>query len=232
MATFILIIFFQHLEVLTIRSSKDSITAQKNDYVTVHYQGLINDSTEFENSFVTNKPISFYLGTGKVIKGWDSGLQGMKIGEVRKLVIPPHLAYGDRKIGPIPANSELTFIVELLEVKKAVKAWQVTDKHEAIYLSNSHYYDFEIGNGTEVTKGKKVKYHYNLFNIDGNKVYSTRDQNDIKELKAGSGKHMIKGFEDALLGMKPGGKRKIICKDDFGKKGDLYIFDLSLISVD
>jgi FKBP-type peptidyl-prolyl cis-trans isomerase len=232
MATFLLIIFFQNLQVITIRSSQNPIKTEKNDLITVHYQGLLEDTTEFENSFTNNQPISFHLGAGKVIKGWDTGLVGMKIGEVRKLIIPPKLAYGEKKVGPIPANSTLIFIVELLNIKKAEKPWGLIVKHKKVELNNSSFYDIELGGGVKVTNGATVKYHYNLFDKNKNKIYSSYDQNDIKKLLVGSGKHMIKGFEEALLGMQKDGKRKVICKDEYGETGDLYIFDVTLISIE
>ena len=85
--------------------------------VVVHYVGTLDNGQEFDNSRTRNKPISFILGAGKVIKGWDEGLLGMKIGGKRKLVIPPDLGYGSRNVGTIPANSTLIFEVELLEIR-------------------------------------------------------------------------------------------------------------------
>ncbi|MFC2130484.1 FKBP-type peptidyl-prolyl cis-trans isomerase [Bacteroidota bacterium] len=85
--------------------------------VVVHYTGTLDDGTVFESSVEKNQPIEFRLGAGNVIKGWDEGILGMKIGGKRKLIIPPELGYGARSAGPIPSNSTLTFEVELLEIK-------------------------------------------------------------------------------------------------------------------
>jgi FKBP-type peptidyl-prolyl cis-trans isomerase len=87
------------------------------DTVVVHYIGTLQSGQEFDNSKKRGEPFSFTLGEGKVIKGWEQGLIGMKVGGNRILVIPPELAYGDRGIGPIPADSTLVFAIELLEVK-------------------------------------------------------------------------------------------------------------------
>ena len=84
--------------------------------VKVHYTGTLENGTKFDSSKDRNVPFSFKLGAGQVIKGWDQGVAGMKVGGVRKLVIPPALVYGSRQVGPIPANSTLLFDVELLEV--------------------------------------------------------------------------------------------------------------------
>jgi peptidylprolyl isomerase len=85
--------------------------------VTVHYTGTLTDGTKFDSSKDRGRPFSFDLGAGRVIRGWDEGLVGMREGGVRKLTIPPHMGYGDRAAGRIPPNSTLVFEVELLKVE-------------------------------------------------------------------------------------------------------------------
>jgi len=88
--------------------------------VTVHYVGELEDGTSFDSSRERGEPYSFLLGAGKVIPGWDEGVAGMRIGGVRRLVIPPDLGYGEAGFPPtIPQNATLTFEVELLEVDAA-----------------------------------------------------------------------------------------------------------------
>lgn len=92
--------------------------AASGDSIVVDYSGYLADGTEFDSSINRGKPFTFTLGQGQVIKGWDEGLVGMKVGGKRKLVIPPALAYGAQGFPPsIPPNATLTFDVQLLAVK-------------------------------------------------------------------------------------------------------------------
>lgn len=85
--------------------------------VTVHYVGTLTNGSKFDSSRDRGTGFTFGLGAGQVIKGWDQGVAGMKVGGVRKLTIPPELGYGERGFPPvIPANSTLLFEVELLSV--------------------------------------------------------------------------------------------------------------------
>lgn len=113
-------------------------TASRGALITAHYTGYLPDGTVFDSSFSRGQPFEAVIGTGRVIKGWDVGVLGgdyakaigydahvehldalipMQVGGKRKLIVPSHLAYGERQIGKIPPNSDLTFEIELLDVK-------------------------------------------------------------------------------------------------------------------
>ena len=93
-------------------------TATAGRTVSVHYTGWLTDGKKFDSSKDRGKPFEFPLGGGRVIKGWDEGVQGMKVGGVRKLTIPASLGYGSRGAGGvIPPDATLVFEVELLGVR-------------------------------------------------------------------------------------------------------------------
>ena len=99
------------------------ITATNGSELTVHYTGWIYDAAKTDNkglqfdSSTGGDPFSFTLGAGDVIEGWEQGLQGMKVGGLRKLIVPPSLGYGGRRQGPLPPFTAMVFEVELIEVK-------------------------------------------------------------------------------------------------------------------
>jgi FKBP-type peptidyl-prolyl cis-trans isomerase FkpA len=97
----------------------EGATAVRGKVISVHYTGKLTDGTKFDSSYDRGQPIEFPLGSGVVIKGWDMGIEGMKVGGKRKLTIPPDLAYGARGTpgGPIPPNATLVFDVELVGVR-------------------------------------------------------------------------------------------------------------------
>ncbi|MES9832235.1 MAG: FKBP-type peptidyl-prolyl cis-trans isomerase [Candidatus Thiodiazotropha sp. DIVDIV] len=95
----------------------DGETAESGQQVTVHYTGWLLDGDKFDSSVDRNQPFDFALGKGMVIRGWDEGVAGMKVGGKRRLTIPPQLGYGAQGAGGvIPPNATLVFDVELLAV--------------------------------------------------------------------------------------------------------------------
>ncbi len=102
------------VEVLKAGTGKE---IQNGEIAVVNYVGTLENGTKFDSSIDRGVPFKFTLGAGQVIKGWDMGVLGMKIGEKRRLKIPPELAYGSRGVGQIPPNSTLIFDVELVNIQ-------------------------------------------------------------------------------------------------------------------
>ncbi|AVG14814.1 MULTISPECIES: FKBP-type peptidyl-prolyl cis-trans isomerase [Chromobacteriaceae] len=102
------------IEDLVVGEGKEAV---RGALITSHYTGWLEDGTKFDSSLDKGRPFQCVIGTGRVIKGWDQGMMGMRVGGKRKLWVPAHLAYGERQIGDrIPAHSNLVFEIELLEV--------------------------------------------------------------------------------------------------------------------
>ncbi|ESQ97550.1 FKBP-type peptidyl-prolyl cis-trans isomerase [Stutzerimonas kunmingensis] len=95
----------------------DGKAVVKGALITTQYRGTLSDGTVFDSSYERGKPFQCVIGTGRVIKGWDIGLMGMRVGGKRRLFVPAQLGYGERQVGAhIPPNSDLHFEIELLEV--------------------------------------------------------------------------------------------------------------------
>ena len=96
----------------------DGDSPQKGQTVVVHYTGTLENGTKFDSSYDRNSPLEFRIGEGQMIPGFDEGIQTMKKGGKRKLILPPYLAYGSRGMANvIPPNATLIFEVELVDIK-------------------------------------------------------------------------------------------------------------------
>ncbi len=211
--------------------------ARAGQTVVVHYTGWLYDDTKpdnrgakFDSSLDRNDPFDFPLGAGRVIQGWDEGVQGMKEGGQRTLIIPSEMGYGPRGAGAdIPPNAKLLFDVKLLKVIKV----DIVDTRE--------------GEGEEAQAGQNVSVHYTGWLFDkkapankGTKFDSSRDRNEPFDFPLGQG-HVIQGWDMGVQGMKIGGQRTLIIPPEmgYGRRGAggvipanaTLVFDVELLDV-
>ena len=100
--------YAQNLDITVTKPVECTRKTRSGDSVQMMYKGTLQDGTKFDSSYDHGTPFEFTIGKGQVIEGWDKGLLGMCIGEGRKLIIPPSMAYGGQRVGPIPAGSTLS----------------------------------------------------------------------------------------------------------------------------
>jgi FKBP-type peptidyl-prolyl cis-trans isomerase len=183
--------------------------------VSVHYTGTLTDGTVFDTSKKRGRPYTFTIGEGRVIKGWDQGVPGMKVGGKRRLTVPAELAYGPRAKGKIPANSQLTFTIELLEVVPplpdpkgdevfAGEPVQRTELEGGLVIE-----EFAVGDGRVAMAGDKIAVHYTGKLDDGTVFDSSVPRKKAIAFVLGQGR-VIKGWDQGIEGMKVGGLRRLI----------------------
>lgn len=181
---------------------------QAGDVVVVEYTGTLTSGKQFDSN-VGKEPFAFQVGVGQVIKGWDQGVVGMKIGGTRKLVIPFKLAYGERALPPsdrgdvkagsvIPAKSDLKFTVKLLKIEPRVT---ITTLRK--------------GTGLDVKVGDTVTVDYRGTFEDGKEFDSSYKRGQPFPFVFG-GRGMIPGFLQGIFGMRLGEKRRIVVPPRLG----------------
>lgn len=221
-------------------------TPQKGEIVKVHYTGTLADGTKFDSSYDRNEPISFPLGTGQVIPGWDEGIALLHVGDKARLVIPPDLAYGASGAGGvIPPNATLTFEVELVSIEPAPPPppeapTKVDEADFQTAESGLKYYDFQEGSGSTPQKGQMVVVHYTGWLEDGTMFDSSLLRGQPFEFPIGLGQ-VIPGWDEGVGSMKVGGKRQLVipAKLGYGEKGAggvippnaTLIFEVELLDV-
>jgi len=189
--------------------------AVKGGEVEVHYTGYLTDGSVFDSSLKRPRPFSFELGAGRVIKGWDEGVAGMKVGGKRKLVIPAKMGYGERRAGKIPPNSTLVFTIELLSFTPPPPPPQPLTAFEAKPVSTKKLedglvvVDYKLGDGAEAKTGDTVAVHYRGTLKDGTEFDSSLTRPRPLVFPLGQGR-VIKGWDIGIAGMKVGGLRKLI----------------------
>lgn len=192
----------------------EGTAAKEGQVVVVNYSGyLSSNGKKFDSSLDRNEPFSFKLGGGQVIKGWDEGVAGMKPGGSRRLIIPAALGYGSQGAGnAIPPNSELLFDVDMLAaLDPAPATLPAVNGTPTKTASGLQYIDLKPGTGAEAKTGQSVLVHYAGYLANGGKKFdSSLDRGQmLPPFQVGAGR-VIKGWDEGLVGMKVGGKRRLI----------------------
>ncbi len=189
--------------------SGDAIGTDVAD-VKVHYTGTLADGTVFDSSRTRGMPFQYRANAGRVIAGWESGVRGMKVGGVRKLVIPPHLGYGDRDMGAIPPGSTLTFEIELLSVSALrmppSKPPTVSAEKWIETGSGLRYADLGVCTGDTPPPGSVVSAEYTGWLASGQMFDSSYNRADPLSFPLGAGR-VIKGWDEGVASMSKGCER-------------------------
>ena len=202
--------------------------AETGDTCVMKYAGrLKSNNQEFDSNMKGDKPpFSFVLGSGQVIKGWDLGVKGMKVGGKRTLEIPPDLAYGAEDKDKIPGNSTLVFDIELVDVQKAADAATVVREPLA------------PGTGPEAKDGDVVTIKYKGMLVDGTVVDDNKGK--TAQFKVGSPEVTIPGLNLALRGMRKGQKVRAKIPAALGYQGPpagpmkpntAMVFEIELVKI-
>ncbi|MFN8445454.1 MAG: FKBP-type peptidyl-prolyl cis-trans isomerase [Caldilineaceae bacterium] len=188
------------------------------EVVSVHYTGTLTNGAVFDSSYLRGEPISFPIGQGAVIPGWDEGISKLKVGGKARLIIPPELGYGANGAGGvIPPNATLVFDVELVKISAGAPA-APTDVNPSDYISTTtglKYYDFVVGDGASPQAGQTVTVQYTGWLEDGTKFDSSFDHGQPIQFIIGQGQ-VIKGWDEGVLSMKVGGKRQLVIPAELG----------------
>jgi peptidylprolyl isomerase len=200
---------------------------EPNDLITIHFEGwTIADTANLfgnwsgdqqrsmniiGNSKVRNQPVKFVLGTNSFIKGCDEAILGMRVGGKRTIIIPSDLAYGKQGMGPIPPNTDLKLVVELLDTRDRiiVKMWDVDSTSFETTNSGLKYAIVKDGEGTFADSGKVVTVHYSGYLEDGSKFDSSVERDEPFSFMLGMGQ-VIPGWDEGIKLMKKGNKVRLI----------------------
>ena len=227
---------------------------KEGDFVSVHYKLWIvkdssklykdwsRDSTQKPNLIgdtrQVNKPAKFVLGAG-VLLGSEEAIVGMKKGETRTIIVPSKLAFGEKGYGPVPPNSNLKFVVTLLDTKGQLNMWNLNAANIQTTPSGLKYIIVQQGNGPYPDSGKTVAVHYSGFLSNGKRFDSSVEREEPFLFTVGM-HQVIPGWEEGILLMNKGTKARLMMPPSlaFGNKkvgqipanSDL-IFDVEVIDI-
>lgn len=212
---------------------------EAGENVRVHYSGKFADGKVFDSSYERGAPITFKLGKGQVIKGWDEGISLLTEGSHAKLIIPPALGYGDKSMGNMPPNSTLYFDVELVEIVESPEPFDVKGKDTLSLESGLKYIKLNSTEGKPAEAFKTVSVHYTGFLLNGNIFDSSVERGTPFSFILGKGQ-VIQGWDQGIAKLKVGEKARLIIPSNLGygskdmgviPPNSTLIFDVELLDV-
>lgn len=207
--------------------------------VRVHYTGKFADGKVFDDSYQRGAPITFKLGKGQVIKGWDEGIALLNEGSKASFIIPPALGYGDRAMGTMPPNSTLYFDVELVEIVDAPEPFDVKGKDTLSLENGLKYIKLNSTEGKPAEAFKTVSVHYTGFLLDGSIFDSSVERGIPFSFVLGKGQ-VIQGWEQGISKLRVGEKARLVIPSNLGygerdmgviPPNATLIFDVELLEV-
>lgn len=201
-------------------------TPATGDKVSVHYTGTLASTGEkFDSSRDRNQPFQFQVGIGQVIPGWDEGIMMLPKGTQATLIIPADLAYGSTQRPGIPANSDLVFDVEIMDIQPGPKPiehqpFAIDGVEKQTTPSGLEYYIVEKSEGTKAEPGRMVKVHYAGYFEDGKMFDSSFERGEPIQLQLGAGQ-VIPGWDEGIALLKEGEKAKLVIPSNlaYGETG-------------
>uniref|UniRef100_UPI0037E7FF30 peptidyl-prolyl cis-trans isomerase FKBP10 n=1 Tax=Semicossyphus pulcher TaxID=241346 RepID=UPI0037E7FF30 len=174
------------------------------DYIRYHYNGTFQDGTAFDSSYQRNSTYNTYIGMGTVIRGMDKALQGLCVGEKRRITVPPHMAYGGDGVGDlIPGSAVLVFDIHVIDFHNPKDPVHIEVTHKPQECSATSEAD------------DLIQYHYNCSLMDGTLLYSSDQFNSPSVTTLGANK-VIPGMEEGLSGMCVGERREVVVPPHWG----------------
>lgn len=215
-------------------------TLVNGDKIKFHYVGKLADGTQFESSYDYDEPYIHTVGSADVIVGLADAIGKLKVGDIALLWIPSHLAYGSQGTGPIPANSDLVFQIEIVEVIPKPTPFDTEGLNFSTTETGLQYCKLNETHGDEARIGDIVFVHYSGYLLDGTMIDSSVERGEPYGFQLGVDP-IIDGWVEGLQLMRVGEKMQIIIPPElaYGERGTpgaippnaVLTFDLELISI-
>jgi peptidylprolyl isomerase len=200
------------LKYVIVQANKSGEPAVKGTKVTANYSAYLTDGTMFDSSIDRNQPLKSTIGKGQLFAGLDEGFSLLRKGEKARFFIPSKLAFGEKGSGPIPANADIIFDIEVLDVQKIVAPalYDVKGLEAKKTASGLTYYEVKKGgSAVKAAAGKTVKVHYSGYLADGTMFDSSVERGEPIEFPLGQG-YVIQGWEEGIALMSVGDKLRIV----------------------